>query len=352
MQSAPIPENDVERLKSLAQMTLLSTPRESDLDRITRTAQKFFGTEIALISLVDETRQWFKSRIGLNVLETTRDISFCGHAIDGNETFVVADAKLDERFADNPLVVDGLKIRFYAGQPIINRDGYKIGTLCVISAKPRVLTAEQKSTLEDLGRLVEVVLENRQMNATQLDLIQQLDITIRDSMIDSLSGLWNRKGFDAIALKEIERCHQEKKMITFFLIDVDNFKSINDVYGHPVGDLVIKKMSDVLIGNTRSTDNVFRMGGEEFLVVCPHTDQEAPQRIGSNLITAIEREGSVLADKTLVPFRASIGIATAKPSGSDTGRLCSVLCKHADSALYQAKNSGKNRCVVFGDVSY
>lgn len=81
-------------------------------------------------------------------------------------------------------------------------------------------------------------------------------------------------------------------------------------------------------------------------------DPEAPQRIGSNLITAIEREGSVLADKTLVPFRASIGIATAKPSGSDTGRLCSVLCKHADSALYQAKNSGKNRCVVFGDVSY
>lgn len=352
MQSAPIPEDDVERLKSLSQMILLSTPREADLDRITRIAQKVFGTEIALISLVDEKRQWFKSRIGLDVLETPRDISFCGHAIGGNETFVVTDASLDERFSDNPLVVDGLKVRFYAGQPIANRDGFNIGTLCVISATPKILTAEQSSTLEDLGRLVEIVLENRQMSSTQLDLLRQLDISIRDSLIDSLSGLWNRKGFDAIADKEIEHCRLEGAPISFFLLDVDNFKSINDVHGHPVGDLVIKKLSDVLVGNTRSTDSVFRIGGEEFLVVCPHADQDAARRIGSNLITAIEREGSVLSDATLVPFRASIGIATARPSGSDTGKLCSALCKHADTALYQAKSNGKNCYVLFDEIAY
>src|SRR5262249_30433150 len=116
MLSAPIPDNDDARLSALRAMTLLSTPREPDLDRLTRLASKLFDAEIALITLVDRDRQWFKSRVGLDLSETPRDISFCAHAITGHDTFVVPDLRDDPRFFDNPLVTGAPMVRFYAGE--------------------------------------------------------------------------------------------------------------------------------------------------------------------------------------------------------------------------------------------
>ena len=186
---APIPENDTDRVESLEKMNLMSTPREGDLDRITRTAQKIFQTEIALISLVDKDRQWFKSRCGLDATETPRDISFCGHAVQSDETFVVSDAALDERFYDNPLVTDGPKVKFYAGQPLTNSEGYRIGTLCVISPTARKISEADRLTLQDLGRLVEVVLDNRKLSETQAALLESLVAASHDKLIDPLNGL-------------------------------------------------------------------------------------------------------------------------------------------------------------------
>src|SRR5690349_14224866 len=133
MLSAPIPRDDAERISSLRGMTLLSTPREAELDRLTRIASRLFTTEIALITLVDQDRQWFKSRVGLDIFETPREISFCAHTIASQGTFIVHDALHDSRFHDNPLVIDEPKIRFYAGEPLRNGGGFLIGTLCVMS---------------------------------------------------------------------------------------------------------------------------------------------------------------------------------------------------------------------------
>lgn len=147
-------QHEAERLQLLRSLEILDTPPEQVFDRITRVLASALEVPIALVSLVDEHRQWFKSRVGLDVQETPRDAAFCVHAIGGSGTLVVEDARTDARFRDNPLVVGAPHIRFYAGTPIRTRDGFALGTLCAIDDRPRQLTDEQRRVLEDLGALV------------------------------------------------------------------------------------------------------------------------------------------------------------------------------------------------------
>jgi len=156
----PIPPNETQRLASLRDLKILDTPTEERFDRITRIAQYIFKVPITLVSLIDANRQWFKSRQGLSVAETPRDISICGHAILGSGLFVVEDAAKDPRFADNPLIVGDPKIRFYAARPLSAPDGSKVGTLCLIDRRPRQLTPEEVQVLKDLGVMAENELNN------------------------------------------------------------------------------------------------------------------------------------------------------------------------------------------------
>lgn len=150
----PIPDNEEARLARLEQYKILDTPAEDAFDRATRLASKIMGTPIALVSLVDRDRQWFKSRLGLDVPETPRDVAFCAHAIMTTDPLVVGDALQDERFADNPLVNEQPKIRFYAGAPLTTRDGFNIGTLCAIDMEPHAPTDSQIEALQDLAQMV------------------------------------------------------------------------------------------------------------------------------------------------------------------------------------------------------
>lgn len=154
MQPPSLPDNETERLLVLQQTALLDTPCEPRFDRLTRLVQQCLQTNIVLISLVDAERQWFKSRQGLDACETSRDISFCGHAILSSEILQVPDARLDPRFADNPLVIGAPKIRFYAGAPL-QIDNCRIGTLCVIDSKPRTLSPDERSILRQFADAIE-----------------------------------------------------------------------------------------------------------------------------------------------------------------------------------------------------
>lgn len=166
MISPQLPANEDQRLAALVRHEILDTPSETSFDMIVHLAASLCGSKIALISLIDQNRQWFKAKYGIDATETDRAISFCGHAIHGDDIFEISDALEDERFCDNPLVTNEPNIRFYAGYPIKSKEGYKLGTLCLIDDYPRNLSEQQRHVLRTLGRQLE------EMIALRLDLLE------------------------------------------------------------------------------------------------------------------------------------------------------------------------------------
>ncbi|MEH2191827.1 MAG: GAF domain-containing protein [Nostoc sp.] len=184
---APLPDNEAQRIETLLEYKILDTPSEAAFDDLTHLASYICQTPIALISLIDTNRQWFKSKVGLDTLETHRDIAFCSHAILQPDVFVVPNATDDERFATNPLVTSDPNIRFYAGVPLTNPEGYALGTLCVIDYIPRQLTPEQIEALRALSRQVIKQLELRR-NLASLVLV-----TKKNKQVQNLSKQFFKK---------------------------------------------------------------------------------------------------------------------------------------------------------------
>jgi signal transduction histidine kinase len=158
---APLPVNETERLATLYGLNVLDSPPEKDFDDIVALAAAVCGVPMSLVSLIDTDRQWFKASVGTDLVETSRDLSFCAHAILGRELLVVPDARQDPRFADNPAVARKGGVRFYAGAPLVTTDGYALGTLCVVDSRPRRLDVEQLQALHALARQVTSQLELR-----------------------------------------------------------------------------------------------------------------------------------------------------------------------------------------------
>jgi diguanylate cyclase (GGDEF)-like protein len=262
MQEPNYPQNESIRIDTLRSLNILDTPSEERFDRLTRLAKRLFAVPIALVSLIDVNRQWFKSCIGLEVKETARNISFCGHAILGNDILMIPDATLDERFYDNPLVTDEPRIRFYAGVPLVVANGSKIGTLCLIDRQPRTLTNEEQELLRDLGHLAE----------------QEL-ATIHLATIDELTQISNRRGFKALSTHALNLCKRLNRTASLFFFDLDLFKEINDRYGHAEGDRALIGFSKILQETFRESDVIGRLGGDEFVALLTNADQTDGQLV-------------------------------------------------------------------------
>jgi two-component system NtrC family sensor kinase len=187
------PQSEVERIRTLEEYRILDTPPEPEFDALTELASSILGVPIALVSLVDRDRQWFKSKVGLSVSETAREVSFCGHAILEPDVFVVEDAGEDERFQDNPLVKDDPRIRFYAGAPLRAPNGEAIGTLCVIDRKPQKIDATRRRALRTLADMVVTQLElkrkNRELTAALATIEQQRSGLIHNSKMSALGEM-------------------------------------------------------------------------------------------------------------------------------------------------------------------
>jgi len=196
---APTPANETERLAALRDYHILDTEAERVYDDLTRVAAYICDVPIALVSLVDTPRQWFKSRLGLSRAETPRDVAFCAHAILQPEPLIVRDALKDARFADNPLVRRAPRIRFYAGFPLHSPEGFALGTICVMDRKPRALTKEQTKAMQALARQVMALLDLRRVSEHLADTLEHVK-TLRGLLpicawckrIRDDKGYWNQ----------------------------------------------------------------------------------------------------------------------------------------------------------------
>ncbi len=312
MLKPPLPLNETQRLLSLHSLRILDTPSEERFDRITRMAQRMFGVEICLISLVDSNRQWFKSKQGLEVCETSREISFCGHAILNEDVFIVGDARKNPRFEDNPLVTGEPFIRFYAGCPIRGPQGHRIGTLCLIDPSPRGLTIDEQATLKDLAALVE----------------DELKVTAQ-ATVDELTEVANRRGFNTVASHMLSLCRRTETGAELIYFDLDGFKAVNDELGHEAGDDILRHFARLLIKCFRAADVVARLGGDEFVVLMTAAKQSADKALSRLEKLAESEECEVLRR-----LAWSAGVVKFDP---ERHASVDVLLADADACMYQCK---------------
>jgi len=320
MKKPDIPKEEKQRLKTLRSLNILDTSSEERFDRLTRMAKRMFGVPIALVSLVDENRQWFKSCIGLSVSETSRDISFCGHAILGDEIFIIPDTLMDARFADNPLVLNEPHIRFYAGCPLRFVDGSKLGTLCIIDKKPRNLDAEDMQALKDLASTTE-----RELAAVQL------------ATHDELTNTINRRGFMMLAKHSINLCVRQKIPASLAFLDLDKFKLINDEFGHAEGDKALIVFADQVRGVCRESDIFARLGGDEFVILSVDTSKNAAEEIFIRFRQSLEKYNKESEHGYDISF--SYGVVDFDPNKHMS---IEALLDDGDSLMYEWKKKRDN----------
>jgi len=338
MLAAPIPPNESARLESLRRMFLSCAPPEASLDRVTHAARRIFGTPVALISVVDSDRLWFKSCIGINVRETPRDISFCGHAILEDQPLVIEDTLLDPRFADNPLVIAEPRIRFYAGRPLRNEENFTLGALCVIDYEPRIMSEDERRLLDDLGRWAEAIFSSTQLSQAQRALEAELHESKRESMLDPLLHIWNRWAIVDILEREAKRALRHHDALSVLMVEVEHLASIRERYGQPAADAMLKEVARTTHSVLRPYDALGRCGEEDFLVVLPDTDRHAAAAVARRLRARVA-DCTVTADTERVSCRVSTGVACIDRNASASS-VDTLVASAADALLLARRGGG------------
>lgn len=347
-----MPADEAARIAVLRDYDILDSAPEQAYDDLVQIAAAICRVPMGSVTLVDGERQWFKSRLGLKVAETPREFAFCAYAIlDPDRMMVVEDAREDARFAGNPYVTDDPNIRFYAGAPLI-AGGQPVGTFCVMDDHPRQLEPHQLEALQALSRQASVLLELRRLGRALNHQLherawyeQQLrsyqdELEVRNADLaeqtrtDPLTGLDNRRAF-AVRLDEAIATAAPDRPLHVAIVDIDHFKTINDLHGHPEGDRVLQAVSGLLRGQQGARGRVARYGGEEFVLLLPDVSLE-------RAATECEYLREAVAALPLpLPLTVSIGLATHAP-----GETAEALFARADAALYEAKRGGRNRVAL------
>ncbi|QPG06455.1 sensor domain-containing diguanylate cyclase [Salinimonas marina] len=312
------PKDEAERLNTLHALKILDTEPEERFDRITRMAKRMFGVPVSLVSLVDIERQWFKSAQGLDVTETPRDISFCGHAILSDDVFCVPNALEDIRFHDNPLVTQGPEIRFYAASPLKAANGHNIGTLCLIDTKPHELEDEDIQLLKDLAVMVE-----QEIAAMQL------------ATLDELTLISNRRGFNVLANYALHHCQRLQMDVTVLMFDLNHFKPINDQFGHAEGDRALVTFANLLKRVFRESDVFARLGGDEFVVLLTGTDSAGTRTVMARFAQEVEEFNRTTSRGYDIEY--SVGLAHRQ-----NNEPIDAMLARADAAMYANKKATRS----------
>ena len=321
MLAPAMPPDESVRLATLRSLSILDTAPEERFDRLTRLAKRIFRVPIALITLVDVDRLWIKSGAESQVCETSRETSFCGHAILDDVIFLIPDTLDDPRFADNPLVTGPAGIRFYAGYPLSTDNGMRVGSLCLLDQHPRLLNDEERGLLRDLGRIAEQEL-----------IAQQL------ATLDELTHLVNRRGFGALATYTLGVCRRMGKPATLLFFDLNDFKDINDRYGHAEGDRALVEFAGFLRHSLRESDAVGRLGGDEFVALLNDADKVRATDIIARLQHQLDELNLQL--NRGYDLRFSVGVTAFEPTRHQE---FATLMAEADAAMYAHKQALRKR---------
>lgn len=309
------PDTHFLRLDALRRLQALDSPTEERFIRITRMARNMFDVPIALISFEDNEDGWAKPCYGLNIHEPLPNISFCKKGFLKENMLVIEDTTKDPLYANNPMVIGEPYIRFYAGHSLVITNGLHIGSLCIIDRKPRTFDEKYRILFNDLAQTVESELRAIQM-----------------ATIDELTGITNRRGFILLADRYLQHAFRAKRSLSLLFIDLNNFKSINDRFGHDVGDDALCQAASLINMIFRNADICARLGGDEYVVLLPETDCENFKSINDR-VTQTFNEFNQYSGKAYT-LSCSIGIvgydATTPPD-------LNLLLRQADEAMYRSK---------------
>ena len=359
MQRPQIPVDEAKRLAALYATELYGTAPEEAFDRITRLAAKLLDVPTALISLVGSDTQWFKSRCGFAAQYTSRDISFCGHAILTDQPLVVEDATRDARFADNPIVVGEPHIRFYAGVQLYSVERDKLGTLCVLDTRPRSLSAEALDEMHELARMVEELIYHRQLARAAQELHEQLLHNAACAPAsaataaaagqvkyllthDALTGLANRQALLRTIGDSIPAWRAEGGKAVVACLNLDRFKQLNDLLGHVAGDTALVAVTRALQSHLRSGDMLARAGNDEFVMLLndPDGEERLLARLGQLMSEVNDHAYGEHGDISLT---CSVGFACYPQDGEEAD----TLLNNAVTAMRHAKAQGGGRIERF-----
>jgi diguanylate cyclase (GGDEF)-like protein len=306
MPAAELAPTEPARLATLRSYGVLDTPPEPDLDEITRYAAQASGCPVALISLVDEARQWFKAQVGLAVRQTPRAEAFCAHAILRPEApLVVPDAREDPRFADNPLVIGAPHIRFYAGAPLVTPVGHALGTLCVIDYRTRA--ADTEAPVVEMLR----VLSGAAMARLEVARMRHLRPALAG--LDPLTGLENKEAFLERLADAIAEQRRGGRHVSLMVLELDGLPRFNAAWGHAAGDSALRGIAGRLRACFRREDAVARIGGARFAALLPGGKAGEIASLAARLhaLASREADGSLAARLGTLTFPAPPADASA-----------------------------------------
>ncbi len=303
---------------------------EQSLQDIIQLASYICDAPVAMVTKADDTELNLIAKLGIAGHSVLRRESFCGYAMEApNAVMVVPDASLDSRFNTHPMVASAPGYRFYAGSPLIDPEGFVIGTICVFDYVPKQLNQKQIDSLQALSRQVIAMLELKKLS-------EQLHLT---SLTDALTGVNNRRAFDQKFEAEFSRWQRTGQPFTLALIDIDHFKSFNDSFGHAAGDQALSEVASLFQQHCRNYDFFARYGGEEFVLILPGTDRVSAYKTLEKLRLVVANHEWPLRQLTV-----SIGLASAEKFNDKKH-----LLEAADQVLYKAKTQGRNQTGVFSD---
>nr|MBO2512672.1 GGDEF domain-containing protein [Gammaproteobacteria bacterium] len=329
------------RLVHPPMLDLLYTPLEERFERITRIARRALDVPVAAITLLSAEKQWFKSVAGWAVSELPADLSLCRLTLEDGGTVIIPDTRNDPRTSGHPLVVSRPKFRFYAGHALADGTGISAGTFCVFDLRPRRFTEADLACFRDLAALAARELADEHLRGAHAALTAKLGLARRQAMMDSLTRLWNRHGAMTLLQAALEHADRTRTPIGIALLDLDNFKYINDTFGHQTGDEVLRRIGERLVASVRGSDIVARLGGDEFLVIVDSADEATTSSIIQRALDALARSPLTTRDGP-IRVAASAGHTVRKP-----GERASIedLLERADRQLLESKSAGRRRAV-------